>query len=64
MLHVERADGIFSKPQLDHPEKMPLLSQPLSFNTRMGGPKSPESRGTALLGLTGALEAVKKRNAT
>lgn len=41
MVHVERADGICSKPQLDHPEKMPLLSQPLSFNTCMGGPKSP-----------------------
>lgn len=41
MLHVERADGICSKPQLDHPEKMPLLSQALSFNTCMGGPKKP-----------------------
>lgn len=41
MLHVERPDGICSKPQLDHPEKMPLLSQPLSFNTCMGSPKSP-----------------------
>lgn len=42
MLHVERADGICSKPQLDHPEKMPLLSQPLSFNTCMdGGHKKP-----------------------
>lgn len=53
MLHVEKADGICSKPQLDHPEKMPLLSQPFSFNTRMGGLKSPECRGTALLGCTG-----------
>lgn len=60
MLHVEKADGICSKPQLDHPEKMPLLSQPFSFNTCMGGPKKPRMQRNSPAWLHRALKAVKK----
>lgn len=31
-LHAEKADGICSNPQLDHPEKKPLLIYPLACN--------------------------------
>lgn len=73
-LHVERADGICSKPQLDHPEKTPLLRQPLACNaahTRdltvaicLQSVKQNNSTALPHRGLSMALKAVKNSNAT